>query len=243
MTTVRDEAPPRTLQSTETLDQTPETTSRQPARPGVAAMVGGAALFAYALYRGTNSRAQGRARAHEQDGSEPHPADGELPIETCVTINHPHDELFAFWHRFENLPKFMKHLESVHETGDRRSHWVAKVPAGGPVEWDAEIVEEENGRMISWRSLPGSQVSNAGTVWFDDAPGGRGTIVRVQMEAEPSGGGAVAHALGKALEPLTTRQVHEDLRRFKNLMEAGEIPTNDGQPVGKRGAIDVRNPL
>jgi uncharacterized membrane protein len=206
-------------------------------------MVGGAALFAYALYRGTNSRAQGRARAREHGDAERHPSEAELPIETCVTINHPHTELFAFWRRFENLPQFMRHLESVHETGDRRSHWIAHVPAGGSVEWDAEIVEEEDGRMISWRSLPGSQVHNVGTVWFEDAPGGRGTVVRVQMEAEPGGGGGVAHALGKALEPLTTRQVHEDLRRFKSLMEAGEIPTNDGQPVGKRGAIDVRNPL
>ncbi len=137
----------------------------------------------------------------------------------------------------------MRHLESVQETGGRRSHWVARSPVGGaPVEWDAEIVEERDGQLLSWRSVEGSQVPNSGSVLFEDDPAGRGTRVRVHMGLVPPGG-AAGRLAGKALEPLTARQVHEDLRRFKSLVEAGEIPTNDGQPVGKRGLLDPRNPL
>jgi uncharacterized membrane protein len=163
------------------------------------------------------------------------------PVETAVTINRPPAELYAFWRRLENLPRFMKHLDEVVDVGGGCSRWVGKSPLGFRVEWDAEIVEEREGQFLSWRSLPDSQIHNAGTVLFEDAPGGRGTTVRVAMElasAHPLG-----QAVGKVLAPVTEEQVREDLRRFKQLMEAGEIPTTDGQPVGKRSHVNLRNPL
>lgn len=161
-------------------------------------------------------------------------------VEAVVIINRPASELYDFWRRLENLPRFMRHLESVQELGDRRSHWVACTPLGAPVEWDAEIVEERPGQLLSWRSLAGSPVPNAGSVLFEEAPAGRGTIVRVSMAVAPQGRlGRLAHLAPQVPE----MQVKEDLRRFKNLMEAGEIPTTEGQPHGERGAIDIENPF
>lgn len=164
-----------------------------------------------------------------------------VTIETAITIDKPRQELYDFWRRFENLPQFMKHLDSVTESGDGQSHWVAKAPVGFKVEWDAEIIEERSGQLISWQSLPGSQVHNAGSVFFEDDPAGRGTIVRVSFDAQPPG--VIGRVVGKALNPITEQQVHEDLRRLKSLMEAGEIPTTDGQPRGKRHAINFHHPL
>jgi uncharacterized membrane protein len=164
------------------------------------------------------------------------------PVETAVTINRPRAELYAFWRRLENLPRFMKHLDEVVDVGGGRSHWAGQSPLGFKVEWDAEIVEERQDQLLSWRSLPGSQVHNAGTVLFEDAPGGRGTVVRVSLELLAPGN-ALGHAVGKVLAPLTGQQVREDLRRFKQLMETGEIPTTDGQPTGARSLVNLRNPL
>jgi uncharacterized membrane protein len=125
----------------------------------------------------------------------------------------------------------MDHLESVEVTGDRRSRWVATAPAGATVEWEAEIVEDRPNELIAWRSLEGSDVDNAGSVQFRRAPGGRGTIVDVEIEYNPPAGvigAGVARLFGE--EP--TQQVHEDLRRFKRLLETGEIVVSDATLYG-----------
>jgi uncharacterized membrane protein len=109
------------------------------------------------------------------------------------------------------------------------------------VEWDAEIVDEREGSFLAWRSLPDSRIHNAGSISFKDDPAGRGTIVHVEMEASP--GNMLGRAVGRVLSSVTERQVHEDLRRFKNLMEAGEIPTTDGQSAGRRSALNIHNPF
>lgn len=241
--------------------ESPQSTGREevphtsPMAGRLAAMVGGAALVAYAardrswrslglalagaplVYRGaTGHWPMGKARGERA-------AEAAPPlVETSVTVNRPRREVYDFWRRLENLPRFMRHLEAVEERGDGISHWVARSPLGMRVEWDAETVEEREGELLSWRSLPGSQVDNAGSVLFEDAPAGRGTVVRVSMELSPVGNG-LGRALGKVLNPITSQQVHEDLRRFKSLVEAGEIPTTEGQPVGQRSAINPRNPL
>ncbi len=163
------------------------------------------------------------------------------PIETAVTINRPRAELYGFWRRLENLPRFMKNLEEVTDLGNGRSHWIGKSPLGFKAEWDAEIVEEREGELLSWRSLPGSQIDNSGTVRFEDAPAGRGTVVRVALEFRGSG---VGQAIGKALSSVTGQQVREDLRRFKQLLEAGELPTTEGQPHGTRSLLGhLHNPI
>jgi uncharacterized membrane protein len=205
----------------------------------MAALLGGAALVAYAVYKGSSKQ---REAQHHQ--ASPAPRDEPLPneIDAAVTILRPRQEVYAFWKQIENLPLFMKHLESVEDLGNGRSRWVAKTPAGGRVEWEAQTIEDRSGELLSWRSVPGSQVYNAGTVLFEAASGGRGTSVRVHLEFVPPGG-AAGRVAARLLGPITSQQVREDLRRFKNLMEAGEIPTISQQPAGRRHAIHMRNPL
>src|SRR3712207_974317 len=112
------------------------------------------------------------------------PAERGIKLEESVTINRPPEELYAFWSNFENLPRFMNHLEAVHITGGNRWHWVAKGPAGTRVEWDAEVYNQKENELIAWRTLEGSQVASAGSVRFEPAAGGRGTPVRVLLKYE-----------------------------------------------------------
>ena len=159
-----------------------------------------------------------------------------LHAEKSLTINRPAEDLYGFWHDFANLPRFMKHLESVSVSSDRRSRWVANGPAGTHVEWDAEITGARPNELIAWRSLPGAEVDNSGTVRFEPAAGGRGTVVRVAIDYTPPAG-ALGVAVAKLFGEAPQQQIEGDLRRFKNLMEADEIPTTAGQPEGKRSAI------
>ncbi len=157
--------------------------------------------------------------------------DEGICVEHYVTVGRPAQELYDYWHNFENLPKLMKHLKSVKVLDGRRSHWVVDAP-GGPVEWDAEIINDVPGRLIAWRSVEGTKVPNAGSVHFDPAPGNRGVVVKVEMKYDPpmnKAGAAAAKILGE--EPGET--VFKALRNFEALMEAGEMPTIDGQPKGK----------
>src|SRR4051812_22699585 len=148
-------------------------------------------------------------------------------VEQVVTINRPIEQVYEFWRNFENLPRFMRHLEEVTVLGNRRSRWRAKAPAGMTVEWEAELIQEKEHDWIAWRSLPGSQIDNSGSVRFERAPGARGTELCVQLQYRPPAG-----ALGRAFAWLfgeePAQQIAEDLRRFKQLMETGEIPLSDG---------------
>jgi uncharacterized membrane protein len=159
-------------------------------------------------------------------------ASSSVRVDEAMTINAPVEEIYSFWRDFDNLPKFMYHLESVTEIDEMRSHWKAKAPLGMTVEWDAEIISEIPNELISWRSVEGADVANAGSVRFLPSTGGRGTVVKVELRYEPPAGkigAAVAWLTGE--EPSV--QVREDLRRFKQLMETGEIPTIEGQPAGR----------
>ena len=145
----------------------------------------------------------------------------------AVTINRPAEELYRFWRNFENLPRFMHHLESVTSQGNR-SHWVARVPAGLTVAWDAEIINEQPNSLIAWRSLEGSQVSTAGSVHFTKAAGDRGTEVRVTLKYDPPAG-KLGALIARLFGADPSRQIDEDLRRFKQLTEAGTASTAGGQ--------------
>ena len=152
-------------------------------------------------------------------------------VDEVVTVSRSPAELYRYWRAFERLPRFMTYLDSVTQLDQRRSHWVAVGPAGRRVEWQAEIINEIPDELIGWRTLDGSDVAIAGSVRFVQAPDERGTYVRVRLQYEPPGGkigSAIAWMFGK--EPSQT--IREDLRRFKQLMEAGEIPTTEGQPRG-----------
>ncbi|HWI14268.1 MAG TPA: SRPBCC family protein, partial [Burkholderiales bacterium] len=126
---------------------------------------------------------------------------------------------------------FMHHLESVQVLDEQRSHWIAKGPAGKRVEWDAEITAERPGEMIAWRSMEGADVYNAGTVEFEARPAGRGTIVRVELEYRPPGGIA-GTAFAMLFNRSPEQQIYDDLRRFKQIMEIGEIVRSDASPLG-----------
>jgi uncharacterized membrane protein len=160
----------------------------------------------------------------------------ELHMTKSITVNRPAEECYRFWHDFESFPRFMQHLESVKITGDNRTHWRAKGPAGTSFSWDAELVADEPSQFLAWRSIEGSGIDNSGSVRFERAPGGRGTIVRVELHYVPPAGMAGA-MLAKLFGEEPSQQVDEDLRRFKWLIEVGEIPTTIGQPSGTRGVI------
>ena len=146
-------------------------------------------------------------------------------------VNRDPDQVYRFWREFRNLPRFMQHLESVEEFGDGRSHWVATGPAGSTVEWDAQIVADDPGRVITWRSLENSDVDNAGAVRFEPAPGGRGTIVKVNIQYNPPGG-VVGATVAKLFGEEPNQQLEDDMRRFKQVMEVGEVVVSDATIFG-----------
>ena len=153
-----------------------------------------------------------------------------MEIKKGVTINKSAEELYLYWRRLDTLPSFMKELESVTVADDRRSRWTAKGPEAEVYEWEAEIIGDQIIERIAWRSGTG-EVRQEGAVTFKRAPGNRGTEVRVAMQYEPPGGKLEALTKKLSGEDPATR-VHEDLLRFKALMETGEIPTIQGQPTG-----------
>ena len=141
-------------------------------------------------------------------------------VEKSVTVNASPEELYRFWRNFENLPRFMSHLELVNVIDDKKSHWVAKGPAGTSVAWDAEIINEIPNELIGWRSVEGSEVGNAGSVHF--TAGTRGTEVKVVLRYDPPAG-LLGAAIAKLFGKDPAHEVQEDLRQFKQLMETGEI--------------------
>jgi uncharacterized membrane protein len=168
------------------------------------------------------------------------PRNHHVRVEKTVTINRPVEAVYRFWRNFENFPRFMRHVASVEELGNGRSRWKAKAPAGLTVKWDAEILQERENEWIAWRSVEGSQVENSGSVRFQPAPGARGTEVRVQLEYHPPAG-TVGRVLAYLFGEEPEQQVKDDLRRFKQLVETGEIPISDG-PALWRAAQPMKDP-
>jgi uncharacterized membrane protein len=141
-----------------------------------------------------------------------------IKVEEAIFIERSPDDLYSFWRNLQNLPRFMEHLESVTVLDDRRSRWVAKGPAGSRIEWDAEIHNEIDGELIAWRSLPGAEVNNAGSVHFRSAGDGL-TEVRVVLSYEPPAG-RVGAAVAKLFGEEPSQQVADDLDRFREVMES-----------------------
>lgn len=168
--------------------------------------------------------------------SQSHSGAYHVRLERAITINKSPEECYAFWRGFERLPEFMPHLRSVRPTAERRTHWIAIGPGGKTFEWDAETTADRPGECISWRTIEGSDIDHSGSVHFDRAPGGRGTIVRVQMYYAPPamGAGVAGAALGRLLGQDPEQEVAKDLRRFKQVMETGDVVSTEGQPAGRR---------
>jgi uncharacterized membrane protein len=157
-----------------------------------------------------------------------------IKVENKITVNKPRGEVFRFWRNFENLPRFMNHVEAVHVTGAGRSHWVVKGPAGTSVEWDAEIYNEKENELIAWRSVGHAAVNNAGSVHFDPTPDGTGTVISVSLKYDPPGG-TVGAGIARLFGENPEQQIEQDLHRLKQVLESGEFANNSGQ-VGKSSA-------
>lgn len=198
-------------------------------RSGALRVLAGAALIRRGL--------TGRCQVYRALGVRMAPSDAAIPYElgirarASVTIRQPREKVYQFWRQLENLPIFMRHLVSVEPKGGTNSHWTAQGPGNRAVEWDAEIINEVPNEVIGWKSLPGSDVDCAGSVRFTDAPGGRGTEVRVELQYNPPAGmvGAyIARLFGREPE----QEIEADLNRLKQYLEGGEIATTEGQPQG-----------
>lgn len=200
-----------------------ERSSRRQERGGSATLlIAGAALLGVGAALFLGARARGRAT----------PNDRRIRTEQHATINRSPGELYAYWRKLENLPQIMSHLEAVTELSETRSSWTAKAPLGRSVSWEAEITQDVPDELIAWRSLEGADVKNAGSVTFTGLSHGRGTDLKVVLAYEPPAGklgAAVAKLLGEEPE----LQLREDLRRFKQRMETGEVATTEGQPSGR----------
>lgn len=192
---------------------------------GLALAATGGAL----LYRGTTGHCPILASLG-MDTSETGTAPPPVSIRTSVTVARPRDELYAYWRDVEHLPQFMHHLDAVRHRDERVSVWEARVPGGmGTIAWEAEVVDDEPGRRIAWRSRPGADVHNAGEVRFEDAPGDRGTEVHVAIDYRPPGV-AAGRRVASLLTPAFEQMIKEDVRRFKSLMETGVIPVANPTP-------------
>jgi uncharacterized membrane protein len=176
------------------------------------------------LYRGITGRWPDVLNHSERDSTRAAlSGDRGVHVRESIRLEVPIGDVYRFWRRLENLPQFMTHLDRVTEGADGRSHWAVSGPAGLAVEWDADIINEIENKVLAWRSLPGSDVVTAGSVNFDEVRGGRSTQVSVHLQYAPPGGKAgalIASLFGR--EPSQT--IREDLRHFKQLLEAGEIP-------------------
>ena len=153
--------------------------------------------------------------------------DRGLRVREAIRLEAALEDVYRFWRQLDNLPRFMSYLDSVAESADGRSHWIARGPGDIRVEWDAEIINEVENTVLAWRSLPDSDIVTAGSVNFDRVRGGRSTQLTVNLQyAPPAGrsGAAVAWLFGRA----PSQTIREDLRRLKQLLEAGEIAQATG---------------
>ena len=200
-------------------------------RQGTAAALGLAAIGGLDLY--TALRTTGGGTGRHAGGT------GHRALRAAVTVRRSPDEVYRFWRDTENLPTFMHHLKSVTTNGDGRTHWVANAPAGQSVEWDAQITEDQPGQRIAWQSLPGSTLENGGSVDFTPTPDGGSTEVRVTIGYHLPGG-ALAKAAATLFGESPDQQVNDDLRRFKQILETGQVMRSDGSPEGAASARQLR---
>src|SRR5579883_424818 len=191
----------------------------------LAAVAGVTALDVLAAVRLTGSRA-GRTVPGVSGRT-------DIYLERSIAVSKSPEECYRFWRSLENLPRFMQSLECVRQLDEQRSRWVAKGPMSTRLEWTSEITADRPGEELAWRTLDDSGAANAGSVKFEAAPAGRGTIVRVSLHYSPLGG-TLGAGLVKLLGHDPQSRIREDLRRFKQVMETGEIPTTRGQPTGRR---------
>ena len=156
-----------------------------------------------------------------------------MKLTATTTVNKPPQEVYAFWHRLENLATFMAHLDDVRVTGPRSSRWTASAPFDLVVEWDAVTTADVEAERIAWASVEGADVDTSGEVILVPAPGGRGTEVRVTLRYDMPAG-PLGRAIAKYFGDDPSQALDDDLRRLKQVMETGEVVRSEGAPWGKR---------
>lgn len=161
------------------------------------------------------------------------PGNQGIKIQRSMTINRAPEALYNFWHDVEKAPLYMKHIASVKTTGNNRSHWVAKLPMDTIVEWDSEMTQDEPNTLIAWQTIGKSPIASAGSVRFESAPTGRGTVVTLELEYYQQLGGELGVAVGRLFGRFPEHEALENLHHFKALMEAGEVSTIEGQTSGR----------
>ena len=195
-------------------------------RPGRTALAAAFVMGAGVLdLLGAERLAERRKATSAAQGAEPEPV-----VLRSVTVGRPVTEVFAFWRDLGNLPRFMQNVDSIESLGEKRSRWRASGPAGTTVEWESEITEERENELIAWRSVDSSDLYHSGRVQFRPAPREEGTIVSVEMQYAPPGG-RIGAALLKLFGQEPGQQLATDLRRFKQLMETGEVLLSDASAV------------
>lgn len=188
-----------------------------------------AAASGYLLFRGLTGYCPGYAAAGKKKLPDPVK---NINIRTTITVNKPRDEVYAFWRKLDNLPLFMKHLESVEVIDEKYSHWKARIPGGlGTLQWKAEISKEEDHYLLGWNSLPGAAVGNAGKMVFKDA-GDKGTEIHAVITYRAPLG-AAGEKVARLFNQVFENMIREDIRNFKRYIETGEIPTIENQPSGR----------
>lgn len=150
----------------------------------------------------------------------------------AVMINKPRHDLYSFWRNFQNLPRFMENVKSVTQSGNR-SEWIISGPGDHDIALVSEIVEDTPGERIAWRSVEGSDIHNEGWVEFRDNPFGRGTEVRLFISYDPPGG-VIGKVIAKVMQREPRVQARRELRRFKQLMETGEVSTSKAPDAAPR---------
>lgn len=158
------------------------------------------------------------------------PTDQGVKVAKAVTIDRPRDEVYRAWHEFERLPRILHHVDRVEMLDGGRMQWTARLAPNTPaLTWTAEVVEDRENELIHWRSVPGSMIHDEGVVTFIDAPGGRGTELHARLSYRPGtapGGRNVA----RIFRPIVAREIRQDLHRFKQFLETGEVATARNQP-------------
>lgn len=199
-----------------------------------AALAGVTVLDMLAAYE--QGRLQRLGLLSGREGSDQRDATGAIRIRKSIAINQSPEACYHFWRNFENFPRFMNHVDEVRALDATRSHWKVRAPLGRHVEWTAELASDVPSQQLGWRTLPGAEIDHAGVVRFAPGIGERGTTVEVDLSYRaPLGkaGSRIAKLFGE--EP--SQQIDDDLRRFKQLIETGEIPTTVGQPAGRRSLV------
>jgi uncharacterized membrane protein len=187
-------------------------------------------LGGFLLYRGASGNCPVYSRLGLSTGNAVLHKTDAVNIRTTIVVNKPRQEVYDFWRRLENLPRFMKHLNVVTESDNKRSHWEAKVPGGiGTITWDAEVLKEENGTYLSWRSLENATIENAGKVEFRDFMNHKGTEIDVTITYRPPAG-SIGSGFAWLFNGVFEKMIREDIRNFKQFIETGKVPAEKVNP-------------